>query len=86
MRQKLLDKIFLLQLWPVAQVVSAIQIRQGCRFDPQSGHIQVSTNECISKWNNTLMFPFLSLSPPILVCLSVSLKSIKNRFILWPNL
>ena len=27
-------------------------MHQGCVFDPLSGHIQESTNECISKWNN----------------------------------
>ena len=30
-------------------------MRQGCRFDPQSGHMQESTNECIDKWNNKSM-------------------------------
>ena len=31
---------------------SIIPIRQGCRFDPWSGHIRESTNECISEFNN----------------------------------
>ena len=44
-------------------------IRQGCGFDPQSGHIQESTNECISKWNNKSMFLSLSL----LLCIPPSL-------------
>ena len=32
----------------VAQLVSVVPICQGCRFDPWSGHIQQSTNECIN--------------------------------------
>ena len=31
---------------------SIIPIHQGCRFNPQSGHIVEATNECIKKWNN----------------------------------
>ena len=50
---------------------SIVPVSQGCDFDPQSGHIQESTNECISKWNNESM----SLSPP--TSLPSSLKSIK---------
>ena len=29
--------------------------RQGCGFDPWSGHIQEATNEYINKWNNKSM-------------------------------
>ena len=39
---------------------SIILIHQGCRFDPQSGYIQESTNECINKWNDKPMFLPLS--------------------------
>ena len=31
---------------------SIVPVCQSCRFDPQSGHIQEMTNECIDKWNN----------------------------------
>ena len=44
---------------------------QGGRLDPQSGHIQESTNECRNKWNNK--------------SISRSLKSIKtNNFKAFP--
>ena len=37
-------------------------MHQDCGFDPRSGHIQKSTNEYISKWNNRLIVSlFLSL-------------------------
>ena len=39
--------------------------RQGCGFNPWSGHVQESTSECINKWNDISMFllsPFPSLS------------------------
>ena len=58
---------FLKQLllpWPGSSgSSSAIPMRQGCRFDPRSGHVQESTSECINKGNNTLMSlsSFLSL-------------------------
>ena len=31
---------------------SVLLIGQLCRFDPWSGYVQESTNECIDKWNN----------------------------------
>ena len=33
----------------------------GCGFNPRSGHIPESTSECVNKWDNKLMFLFLSL-------------------------
>ena len=66
----LVFKYFLI-LGPGQVVVglNIIPICQGCRFDPRSGYMQESTNECINKWDNNLMFlSFLS---------SCSLKSIK---------
>ena len=35
---------------------SVILMRQGFEFKPRSGHVEEATNECINKWNNTLMF------------------------------
>ena len=48
-----------------AQLVSVARICQGCRFDPPSGHIRESTNECINK-----------LEKQIDICLSFSLLSL----------
>ena len=31
---------------------SIVLMRQGCVFDPWSGHVQESVNECINKWIN----------------------------------
>ena len=52
--------------WP-----GIVLIHQGHGFDSPSGHIQETTNECISKGNSKQMFS-LSLSP----LLSLSLKSV----------
>ena len=42
--------------WPGSSVGwNIIPIHQGCGFDPRSGHIQESTNECIKKCDNKLM-------------------------------
>ena len=35
---------------------------QGCGFNPLSGHIYESTNECIDGWINKSMFLSFSLS------------------------
>ena len=40
---------------------SAVLTCQSCGFDPPSGHIQVSTKERISKWNNKSEFLSFSL-------------------------
>ena len=46
--------------WPGGSVgQSILLILQGCGFGPQSGYIQESTNEYVSKWNNKSMFLFL---------------------------
>ena len=34
----------------VAQSIALMH--HGCRFNPQSGHRQEPTNECINEWNN----------------------------------
>ena len=47
----------------LALLISVVPTLQGCGFDPQSGHMQASTNECINKWNNKSMFLCL---PPFL--------------------
>ena len=50
--------------WPGRSVGwSVIPIHQECGFDPQSGHIQESTNECINKQDNNKSI-FLSLFHP----------------------
>ena len=41
---------------------SVVPIHQGYGFDPQSGHIQESTDKWIHKWNNKFLSLFLSLS------------------------
>ena len=41
----------------MAWLVSGVLIHQICRFDPQSGPMQESTNECLNKWNNKLVSP-----------------------------
>ena len=46
----------------VAQLVSVLWTHQGFQFNPPSVHIQESTNECISEWNNKSMFLSLPLS------------------------
>ena len=52
--------------WPGSSVGSnVILMRQGCGFDPWSGHIQESTNECVYEWNNKSMSLSLSPSPPL---------------------
>ena len=52
---------YLCALTGMAQLVrGSPNIHKGWGFDPRSGHIQESTNECINNWNNKLM----SLSPP----------------------
>ena len=54
-------KTFLLP-WPGSSLGWSINpIHQGCGFDPRSGHVQKSTNECMNTGNNKSMF--LSLSP-----------------------
>ena len=52
-----------------------IPIRQGCMSGPWSGHRQEATNECISKWNDKLMFLSLKLIiyVYIYVCVYVSM-------------
>ena len=58
---------FLILPWPDSSVgYSIILMHQSCRFNPWSGHLEESTNECISKWNNTLIFLTLFLSSPSL--------------------
>ena len=50
--------------WALARYLSWLEHHPNIlrlKFDPWSGHIQDSTNECINKWNNKSMF--LSLSP-----------------------
>ena len=37
-------------------------VAQGCKFHPQSGHLQGPTNKCINKWDNKSMSLSLSLS------------------------
>ena len=43
---------------------SIILLHRGCGFNPQSGHIQEATYECINKRNNKSMSLSLSLSSP----------------------
>ena len=52
------------QPWPVSSVGQNVPVRQGCRFDPQPGHVQEATNKCVNKWNNKSTFFFLSLPLP----------------------
>ena len=60
--------------WLETHVVGVSLMHQGCRFDPWSGHIQESVNECTNKWNNkavSLSLPlFLSKNRAWLVWLS----------------
>ena len=50
--------------WPGSSVGSSIiTIHQGCGFNPKSGHIEESNNECIDKFNNKWMSICLSLFP-----------------------
>ena len=48
---------------------SVIPTGQGGSFDPRLGYIQISTNECINKWNNKL------------ISLSLSNQSINKKYI-----
>ena len=66
----LLLRLYIFKLWLGRSVGwSTILLCQGCGFDPRSGHMQESTNECINKWNNIL----ISLSP----CRKQNIKSNK---------
>ena len=48
--------------WPGSSVGwSFLPICQGCRFDPQSGHMQESTNVSMGGWSNKWMLASLSL-------------------------
>ena len=61
----------------VPQFIRIVLINQGCGFDPWSGHLKESINECINKWNINL-----SLFPPLFLYLSLKwihfLKRKKN--------
>ena len=46
--------------WVAHWVRALSRLHQGCGFNPQSGHIRESTNECINKWNNKLISASLS--------------------------
>ena len=49
--------------WPGGSVgESVVPVRQGCGFNPRSGHKRESTDECISKWNNKIDVSFPPLS------------------------
>ena len=48
---------------------------QGCGFDPQSGHVQESTNECINKWNSISVVHSLS---PFLFLRSINKKMMRQ--------
>ena len=55
--------------WALAARLSGSEhhlMRQGCRFDLRSGHMQEATNECIHEWNNKPVF--LSLPPSLIPC------------------
>ena len=68
---------------------SIVLIRQGCGFDPPSGHIQETTNEHMGRWNNRL-FLSLSLFPPPFLLLSPlplsKISKLKKNFKLYVKL
>ena len=52
--------------WAAQLIGAIILMHQGCRFNPCSGHIQESTSELISEWNNKLQPPSLSFLSPFI--------------------
>ena len=53
-----------------------VLIPQGWGLNPQSGHLQESTNECLNKYNNKLTFLSLSFSVSIFLSLSLSINKL----------
>lgn len=51
------------QVAPRAPLELRPNARQGCGFDPWSGHMQASANECLDEWNSKSRF--LSLTLPL---------------------
>ena len=68
----------------MAQLVRVLSwYAPGCRFETQSGCIQKSTNECMSKWNNKSMFFSLSLRAVVKNFLKCIQDIIHDEILRW---